>query len=79
MQTLELVSLEKSSPGAWSWPSHSDEFSKAESTDVVHFIPEIKNRTTWGREGGWVRESIRRQISAGKEQMLKKQGYSDMG
>lgn len=51
LQNLELLSLEESSPGAWSWPLHSDGFSKAESTDVVCFILENKNRTTWGVEG----------------------------
>lgn len=79
LQNRELVSWEESSLGAWSWPPHSDGFSKAESTDVVRFIPENKNRTTWGEGGGWVRESIRRQISAEKEQLFKNEGYSGMG
>lgn len=58
LQNLELLSLKKSSFGAQSWPAHSDRFSKAESTNVVCFVPERKKQTSeegCGDGGLWQR------------------------
>lgn len=60
LQNPELFSLEKSSDGAQLWPPHSGRYSKAESTDVIYFITEVKTKTRM--EGRGVRETIRRQI-----------------
>lgn len=79
LQDLELFSLELLA-SVQLWPPHSDRFSKAESTDVVCFIPEGNIKTIMGSglwERSWGREPIRRQISAEKEQLSKNQGYSE--
>lgn len=77
LQNLELFNLEKSSHGAQLWPLHSGGFSKVESTDVISFITEVKTKTRMGGRG--VRETVRRQISAGGKKLFKNQGYRERG
>lgn len=49
---------------------------KQRVTDVISFITEVKSKT---RMGEGVRETIRRQISAGKKNPFKNQGYRERG